>query len=360
MRSYLEDVLDRKGYKKDEEGEESTAFKGKIKTYLIESNSPNLNNLRQDRVMVKDTPNKILKSFIFNKNGKNYELVLDISDERFWMIYSLYDSEKSQKIINDWVLRNDSKLDFVWFPSKLLEKYMGLGTETGFSLKYINKFRTNGDKKINVSMRFWGDSGKDILESLRKNTPIGKGTSLSGISLNYSVEDGFAKENISNFGRFTLLSATSIDPHFLLLDKIKRNYSNIINVIESNHRVEGHKTEFGMKLKSNPLYIEFPKEIENLEDFVNTIFSARLPFRLSGTIEKSSDDFYRIHAVDLHSKGLVDFEIDPNLMAIYLNDKSCGNIIMRLVTNMQSFMDEKIKLVSNDDSDFFKSHSIDE
>jgi len=181
LRSYLEDVLDKKRYKK-EEGEESTAFKGKIKTYLIESNSPNLNSLKQDRVLIKDTPDKNLKVFMFNKNGKNYELYLDTTDERFWRIYSLYESEKTQKIINNWVLRNNSKLDFVWFPSSLLEKYMGLGTETGFSLKYINKFSTNGDKRINVSMRFWGDGGKDILESLRKNTPMGKGTSLSGIS----------------------------------------------------------------------------------------------------------------------------------------------------------------------------------
>ena len=155
LRSCLEDVLD-KTKNKTESDEETSAFRTKIKTYLIESNNPDTNCLNQNKVEIKDTFDTTLKILKANVKGKDYELYLDSAEDRFWKIYSLHDSKVTESIINRLVLKNNNKLDFVWFPSSLLERYMGLGAETGFSLKYRNKFNTeNSDKKINVSMRFW-------------------------------------------------------------------------------------------------------------------------------------------------------------------------------------------------------------
>jgi DNA mismatch repair ATPase MutS len=135
LRSCLEGVLDKTKDKK-EINEDANDFRSKIKTYLIESNNPSVSALVQDKIIIKDTLDDNLKVLrATSKRGRDYELYLDTTDKRFWKIYSLNKSEVSDKIINMLVLRNKNKLDFAWFPSSLLEKYMSLGTETGFSLK---------------------------------------------------------------------------------------------------------------------------------------------------------------------------------------------------------------------------------
>ena len=50
-------------------------------------------------------------------------------------------SQVTDRFIRNLVEKNFSKLDFLWLPSTLLENYMELGKDTGFSLKFKNKFK---------------------------------------------------------------------------------------------------------------------------------------------------------------------------------------------------------------------------
>jgi hypothetical protein len=348
LRSSLEAIID-----KSDDTEDERNFKNKIKTYIIESNLPkDITNQLKGDFLLSDTYDKTLK--ILKARAKDNifrEFYLDIADNRFWKLYSLHDSSTSESVIRNLVERNFSMLDYLWLPSTLLEKYMGFGTETGFSLKFKNKFGilAKENKIDDMSMRFWGGNAKKIIEGLRRNEPIEKGISLSSIGLNHSVEGGFSKENISYFGRFTLMKGNSIDSHFNLVEKVKSDYSNMLRSLESNYRIDFEKNDYGLKLKGGPLYIEFGEELERLNDFVEVLFSSQYPFRLSGMIKKEDDFFYRVNGIDLHSNDLVNFEITPDRMAIYLNHNSCGNVITRLVANMQMYMTYKIKLVGEDD-----------
>jgi hypothetical protein len=349
LRSSLEAIID-----KSNEGEDENSLKNKIKTYIIESNIPKgQDNQLKGNFQLSDTYDKTLKILKARARDNTIrEFYLDIADSRFWKLHSIHDSSTSESIIRNLVERNFSKLDYLWLPSTLLEKYMGFGTETGFSLKFKNKFGTlaNENKIDDMSMRFWGGNAKKIIDGLRKNEPIEKGISLSSIGITHSVERGFAKENISYFGRFTLIKGNSIDGHFNLVDKIKSDYSNILKSLELNYRIDFERNNYGLKLIGGPLYIEFGEELERLDDFVNVLFSSQHPFRLSGTIKKENDSFYRVYGIDLHSNDLVNFEITPERMAIYLNHNSCANVITRLIANMQMYMTYKIKLMGEDDA----------
>lgn len=347
LRSMLEAVIDKTSE------EEETDFKNKIKTYLIESNISEITSksLRGNFELRNTSDNtlKIIKAIMDDQSYKDF--YLDVSDKRFWKIYSLHDSFTTDIFIRNLVEKNFSKLDFLWLPSTLLENYMGLGKDTGFSLKFKNKF---GDidsinKIDDISMRFWGGNTKEIIEGLKANKFIEKGISLSSIGINHLVEGGYAKENVSYFGRFTLMKGNSIDSHFILMEKIKSNYSNLLNLFETRYRFTVEKKNGGLKLSCNPLYIDFGKKIESLEEFVNILFSSQLPFRLSGVVEKENDSLFRIYAIDLHTHDLVNFEVTPEWMSIYLSKTSCGNVITRLVTNMQTYMTSKIKLSGEDD-----------
>jgi hypothetical protein len=348
FRSSLEAAIDRS------ESEEELDFKNKVKTYIIESNISDLkyNSLQGAFELIDTSDNslKILRAKVKNSDFKNF--YLDIADKRFWKLYSLQDSSNTSKIIKRLVETNFSRLDYLWLPSIILERYMiDLGKETGFSLKFKNKFdiSVDEDKPRDVSMRFWGGGAKKILDSLRSNRPIEQGISLSSIGVNHSVEEGYCNENISNFGKFTLMKGNSIDSHFNIVEKIKRDYSKIINLIETNYRFSIERGNEGLKFSGGPIYIDFTDELEDIEYLINTMFSGKLPFRLSGVTQKESDSFYRIYGIDMHSNDLVNFEITPQWMAIYLNHSSCGNVVTRLVTNMQTYMTSKIKVVGGDD-----------
>jgi hypothetical protein len=347
FRSSLEAAMEKS------EAEEELAFKNKIKTYIIESNISELDsNSLKGIFEIKNTLDDNLKILKLKaRSNKLNDFYLDVTDKRFWKLYSLEDSSNTGRIIKGLIENNFSRLDYLWLPSIILERYMSLGKETGFSLKFKNKINNllEDDRPKDVSMRFWGGGAKDILKSLRSNQPIEQGVSVSSIGINHFVEGGYCKENISNFGKFTLMKGNSIDSHFNIVEKIKNDYSKIIELIETNYRLDLEKNGGGLTLSGGPIFIDFNNEFENIEGLINIMFSGKMPFRLSGIINKESDSFYSIYGIDLHSNDLVNFEISPQWIAIYLNHASCGNVVTRLVTNIQTYITSKIKVVGNDD-----------
>lgn len=330
--------------------EDELEGRNKIKTYMIESNLPEISqNLLRGNFEIQNTMDDSLKILRSKLNNRIFSFYLDVADNRFWKLYSTIDSSTTEKCVRKLVEANFSRLDYLWLPSTMLERYMSLGNETGFGLKFKNKFNYLDDEVQDVSMRFWGGGVKEIIDGLRKNEKIERGISISSIGINYLVEGGYSKENISNKGRFTLMKGNSLDSHFNILEKIRSDYSRILNIFERNYRLCINKSEYGLEISGSPLCIEFGEEIVNIDKFVDILFSSRLPFRLSGIIKKESRDYFRVYGIDLHSNDLVNFEITPEWMEIYLSRNSCGNIITRIVTNMQMHMTSKIKLMGDGD-----------
>ena len=171
---------------------------------------------------------------------------------------------------------------------------------------------------------------------------------FSAIGLNYSVEEGFTKENISNFGRFTVMKGNSVDSHFNIIYKIKEDYSKKLALIESKYRFSMEKNKCGLKLSGTPIYIDFLKPLEDVGHFVDVLVSSKNPFRIFGVKQMENKDFIRVFGADLHTNDLVNMDITPNWMSIYLNSKSCGNVVTRLVTNIQTFLTSQIKLMGED------------
>ncbi len=332
--------------------EEELDYKKKLKTYIIESNIQNVNSESINGFFsiqnTSDPTLKILQARLNEKSLLNF--YLDIDDKRFWKLHSFYDSKTTHHIIKKLVENNGSNLDYLWLASSLLEKYMGFGRNTGFGIKFQNKFNIKDDDEVmkDVSMRFWGGGAKEVITDLRENPRLKQGVSLSAIGLNYSVEEGFTKENISNFGRFTVMKGNSVDSHFNIIYKIKEDYSKKLALIESKYRFSMEKNKCGLKLSGTPIYIDFLKPLEDVGHFVDVLVSSKNPFRIFGVKQMENKDFIRVFGADLHTNDLVNMEITPNWMSIYLNSKSCGNVVTRLVTNIQTFLTSQIKLMGED------------
>jgi hypothetical protein len=331
--------------------QEELDHRKKLKTYLIESNISHVSSDSVKGFGIENTEDSSLKILKAKLNEKTVlKFYLDVDDSRFWKLHSLYDSSITERIITQLVMQNHSKLDFVWMCSTLLEKYMRYGKNTGFGIKFKNAFikKDNDEIMKDVSMRFWGGGAKEVVDDLRNNPRLKQGINLSAIGLNHQIEGGFAKENISNFGRFTVMKGDSVDSHFNIVQKIKTDYSSTLNLIEEKYRMKTDKKENGFKLSGSPIYIDFKTPIEDVDAFVDKMVSSTNPFRLSGVKRKVDNNFHRVFGIDLHTNDLVNLEVTPNWMSIYLSSTSCGNVVTRLLTNIQTHLTSQVELKGED------------
>ena len=352
MQNYLMKFIEEAEANKKEE-EKWTGDK-KIKTYIIESNNsePEYAVWPESTQLIK-TQDKNLRLVITKINDVEKINYLDFSDKRFWYLHSVEDSNNIKKIIKELIVRNRNKLDYCWYASNFIEKKVGFGEGEGFNIKFRNEFLTEEEDSENLkqfSMLFWGGRPHEVLDKLRqKDNLLATGMTLTQIKQTFRTEYGVVKESINYNGNFTLNKGDSIISYFDTLDKVKYEYFELLKKIEDEYRIKFDKNENGIKVNGMYSLIEFGKELENLDLFINRIFSAKSPFRLWGIPQRLRKDFVRVLAVDLHTFDRFTLEITPKYMRVFLSENSCGNVITRLVTNLQLYFDSQIKLIGYED-----------
>lgn len=357
----LRDILGKSLQLVQEETNEDIRFKfdRKPKSYIIESNLNKeftFSNESPVKAKIVDTKDSTLKTLSLNFERQNINLYLDVSDDRFWIAHSLYPTNVTDRIINQFITANASRLDFPWFSSKNIEKIGKLGKETGFNLKFKDYFleeqsQDYENKLQKISMRFWGGQSSAVIAHLRNKNEITKGISLSALGLRYNTQEGYIKTNISNHGKFVAIKGDSISSYLTLISKIKNDYSKFINNLELNYRLNYQKTNVGFKLNGSFVLIEFKNPIENLNQFADKLTSSSIPFRLWGIKEEIDKSFIKIKGIDLHTYHKVNIELTNNWMRIFLPSESCGNVISRLFTNLQNYFDSEIKLRGYDNEE---------
>ncbi len=353
MRESLQDYLLKTT---DEEEEEEKKNDKKIKTYIIES------NIRHPKE-IPTLPNKAQLSETSDQNlvlmkiptNLGYETIyFDASDPRFWLAHTTSESGEVADFINKLVTHNHSFLDYSWFSSNFLERKCDIGYGAGFGLKFENSFLKNGDDQDEkylkrFSMLFWGGRPSEVLTGLKNNPGLVSGVTLSRVKRVLKTEAGYVKETIYHNGKFTLTKGDSIDSHFLAIDQVKNKYADLINRIEKDYRINYKKTDAGFKVEGTYSLIRFQKRIEDLNLFLKNFVSCTKPFRLFGIPQFVDKDFVKISAVDLHTYDKFNMEISPDYIRVFLYKQSCGNILTRLMTNLQHFYDSQIELVGCDD-----------
>jgi hypothetical protein len=141
----------------------------------------------------------------------------------------------------------------------------------------------------------------------------------------------------------------SIDSHFSIISKIQEFYLQLLNLLETGYRFSYEKRPCGMTFSGDMLTVVFQRHIDDMEKFVTSLFSNTQPFRLWGVARKLEPELFKVKGIDLHTGGRIDFEIEPNEMRLYLHDGSCGNVVTRLFTNLQSFFDSQSELYGHRD-----------
>lgn len=320
-----------------------------LKTYIIESNS----KLESSEFLIYDSIQcEILSTNIdkikilrITKDDVPNEIYLDISNERFWKLHSNILAEELDKILNYFVNYSELELDHLWYPSTMLyELSMGSGNiNNGLKIDYSDYFLKDtlnydlGELKFRVS----GRSSLKAIDTLKKEKDFESSLAYSRMVVKRgNTRKKYIQDDITFHGGFTVKNGSSIEDHLALVDLAENTYSSKIQEIEQSriglsgmgkiHSFEGRSFD-----------IEFRRNIEDMDLFTSRLLSSK--FRLWGLKSVIQDNLYQISAVDLHTGDPFDLELSNNLLRVYLPKGSCGNVVLRLIVNLQHYFDSNTK-----------------
>ncbi|RLF42192.1 MAG: hypothetical protein DRN18_02765 [Thermoplasmata archaeon] len=345
----------KKSYEKLKEEKKLEYEENLLKTYVIETSlesvhsMPKVGNFEIDIEKTKDKTLYIMK--VYEGKRPHSVFYLDASDERFWILHTLSKSEKTDRFMNKIIFSISNNLDFLWFDSRFLEDISKNEIFRGFSLKFEEKIRETGDIHVKtLSMKLWGDAASRILETLRKDDILRYSTALSGIGIKRIFNGGedFVIEDVTFNGKFTA-RGTTVDGHLYMIRKFLKKYKEKLSSIE-DRSIEYESSDFGYRIKGCPLIIKFSKSVEDIERLLDSLLSSTRPFRLWGLKKEINKGFYKILGVDLHTGDKLTMEASPEWLRIYLPRNSCGNTVLRLLTNIQQHFDSGAELVIEDET----------
>jgi hypothetical protein len=365
---------------KDQKLEVDTSL---VKTYLVEAHvrsngeksSPHreIHKLLQDIVKtcrfvsagkgnVSETEEECFFQIRFpTRHEKELILFVDSSDARFWLIHSMDSSAILDEILNKMILTTH-RVDRAWIPIQLLEEMTKYGSFRGLGLSYDRREIPDTDVELEgpgvefMKMQLWGTNAKRVLEILRKEDAFPHETTLSKVKIKFWSDgknsDKFTLDDIKYNGKITA-RGTSFESHLTLTHGLYKKYSKEIKRIERSYSIRHKVDQKGHTIEGHPINLFFLSGIKNIDEFLKHVFDCAFPFKLWGAPVGLAEGYYRVKAVDLHVGSLVDFEITPEFIRVYLPAGACGNTISRLYTNFQHYYDAKVRISAGDDEPLF-------
>ena len=84
-------------------------------------------------------------------------------------------------------------------------------------------------------------------------------------------------EDVTFNAKFTA-RGTTIDGHLFIVKKVMEEYKRKLMTIEQSS-IKYEITDFGCKIRGEPVVIEFMKEVHNLDELLDKLLSSTKPFR---------------------------------------------------------------------------------
>lgn len=310
-----------------------------LKTYILECNEV-FQTGGGDRFSweVDDTGVDKIKILSVRRNGATpaLQFYMDMEDRRFLLLHTDELAEKANDAVEGLVGEHRHKFDHTWFHSGLLKKWArSLGG--GFSGYAINYGGVLAGKDDTLKMEVSGTNAKRLYDALPVLKDTSRLLSHEAIEMRKGPKkpaDAFVEERIANTGYFSIKHGKSIENHLDIVMNCKKEYGEMITNVEKCRMGAPSQNEH-VAFEGRPLAITYP-EVNNLAQFIDTMFNAKKPFKLWGIKILRKEGQYSVPAVDLHEGSAINFEITSRMMRIYLEKGSCGNTILRLLTNLQT------------------------
>lgn len=337
---------------KDEDAEEPRGRMRELKTFVLESDGGFPRQFAAGGVEfhVVDTGMDDVKILHAANGGDPCEFFLDVRDKRYCLLHTNDRSDEARHAIRALAMDHRQAFDHAWFYSDMLKGFCGNAGNTfkGFGVKYTNKLIAEDDdadlgiEDLQISIS--GSLAREIQGLVEKKKDVARAMAYNKVRvIRRSSDPGapgqdFVHDDIDNTGYFVVKRGKSVDDHLALVNMCKDEYSRVVCGVE-DMRIGVGREGGRATVEGSPFHLEFPNPIEDLDSFVPKMFNSAAPFRLWGFDTKIRDGYTKVLAVDLHTGSPLDFEITSDMMRVYLFKGSCGNTLMRLLTNLQVYYD---------------------
>ena len=325
-----------------------------IKSYIIETHDYDLKSRNDrvedfsDRLRALDSNYKISEledESIIRINNETIEMFADISDERFMIVHSAEKTALTDPVINK--ISNLDNFDSIWIPGMLFSEFLHFGDFFGINLKFQNILNKDiedfSDSNSDLDLSTKNETAKEVYKIL-SDSNVKNMLGITKLALK-TVEDqnetedqeerDFIIDDIYYNGKITA-KGNQFSYHIDSVFNILNLYKTTLNDFEkmSITLVEG-------LLEGSAFKISFSRSI-NIKNFVNVVFNGSKPFRLLGTNMDLGDSHQRVYAVDMHNGNMgnsITFDITNEFVIFHLNSESCGNTVLRLLANINHYID---------------------
>ncbi len=182
--------------------------------------------------------------------------------------------------------------------------------------------------------------------------------------IQYQAVDGDGLEinhSLYSHGKITA-NGTSSGLHMHAVDELRKTYAAAIRHIESEYGLGWISTASGKIMTGEPLIVKFSDNvvITDVHALAKSIFRAARPFRLFGFSHAASERRVDAEAIDLRTGHEFSVELTTDWMRVFLPKGTCGNVVARLLTNLQHTMDSDTKLFSGSGIPILAGVAVDE
>jgi hypothetical protein len=280
---------------------------------------------------------------------------LDTLDPRFWLLHSTGPAEITDAAVRSLVNRTPL-LDSAWLPSRHFEAWSGeLGAPRVLTAKFavptgLYRDELPDDPFLDDSLLLRvGSTGdaRDRWEVLRESAPLAPSLALwsARIVRRQPDRDHVVVDDVTADGKLTS-RGDSFRLHQEILIGLKDRYAGLIVGWEDRYRLGWQASGDGVRPTGRTADLTLPEPLDepSLEDLLGKLFTGGEPYRLYGVPVRHVGPRYVVRGIDLHTSDKIDFEIGPDLVRAYLYPSTCGNVLARLLTNLQHYHDARVDL----------------
>ncbi|MGQ4873506.1 MAG: hypothetical protein ACP6IY_05460 [Promethearchaeia archaeon] len=328
--------------------EDERFVKKYIKSYIVESNFKSIAQFREYNPNLEIIESK--EAHFYNiRYEKEKFLYLDNENPRFWIIHSLENQINVYPKIID-IFCNSYLQDKIYIPNQMMEYYRKKNGKDslGVSLKFKQLLRNNISKEENLknieefidnySLRLWLRTPEKIDFFLKNFKKIGIPINYSFLNFAFYNDDNelIMKENFHRDGKFTIIRGSDFLKHVNFVEKVRDDYCSKIKLIE-DYRIDWSNN------KGELINILIKKEIDPKKLF-NIIRLNQEIFRIIIFPLIREKDYYYFDCLDIHTGGRFSLQLFKRFMYINLKPDSCGNVVFRLVSNLQNYISPEISI----------------
>lgn len=333
------------------EPEEEKYSRIKIKANIVESNFSSFNQFAEKhKKKIEVIPAK--EDDFFNVKIKHvdnvYHLYVDTINPRFWLIHNIEYQKDIDPLIKE-LFHNSYLQDKIYIPNRMMENYWknysknSLGVSLTFEQllneESSNKNFSNMEREINnYTLRLWPKRPNTMENFIEKFREIDLPINYKYLNYVFKNEAGeiLMKENIYRDGKFTINKGSDFRKHIDFIEKIKEDYNELIKKIEK-HRLNWRKGE------GNLFVIKYNRSV-NPNSIYKILKNNQNIFKILIFPLYKEENFHLFDCMDLHTAGRFKLQIFKDKMYINLNADSCGNLILRLFSNLEAHLSPDLQL----------------